>query len=100
MTDTESPQIIALKQRYKDRLAEKIELMQLHIESIVDTNGDADCIEQTHQALHKLAGSSGMYGYDDISVLCRKAMADLDDAGVDKALSALSQVVALLEHHR
>ena len=100
MTDTESPQIQALKQRYKERLTDKIELIQLQISSIIEAGGDADSIEQAHQTLHKLAGSSGMYGYDDVNLLCRKVMSQLGAVSVDDAVSGLNQVVELLQQHR
>lgn len=100
MTEIESPQIQALKQRYKERLADKIELIQLQISAIIEASGDAVSIEEAHQTLHKLAGSSGMYGYEDVNFLCRKVMSQLGKASVDDAVCALNQIVELLEQHR
>lgn len=100
MTDIESPQIQALKQRYRESLAEKIELIEQQINLIVAAEADAGSLEEAHQVLHKLAGSSGMYGYDDINLLCRKVMSGLGGSSVDDSVNALNQIAELLEQHR
>jgi len=99
MNHSESPQIQALKQRYKASLVDKIELVLQQIEAIETSAGASDSIAEAHDVLHKLAGSSGMYGYDDINILCRDVMAELDALTVDGSIAALKQVVELLEQH-
>jgi len=100
MSAIESPQIQALRLRYKASLADKIELIQQQIDTISTSSGDASSIEEAHQVLHKLAGSSGMYGYDDINVLCRNVMSQLAGLEIDDSVKALNQIVELLEQHR
>ncbi len=100
MNAIESSQIQALKLRYKASIADKIELIQQQINSISASSGDANSIEEAHQVLHKLAGSSGMYGYDDINLLCREVMSQFAGLDVDDTVKALNQIVELLEQHR
>ncbi len=99
MTDSESPQIQALKERYKASIPGKIELIQEHVELVLTDPADSDSIGEAHQTLHKLAGSSGMYGYDDVNVLCRDAMSRLDVNNIEGSVEALNKVVELLEQY-
>jgi len=99
MTDTESPQIQALKERYKASIPDKIELIREHVELVLAEPADSNFIDEAHQILHKLAGSSGMYGYDDVNVLCRDAMSRLDVNNIEGSVEALNKVVELLEQY-
>ncbi|HHL32225.1 MAG TPA: Hpt domain-containing protein [Oceanospirillales bacterium] len=50
--------------------------------------------------LHKLAGSSGGYGFDELSVLCYQAMKLLDGYNPDNSnqlTEVLTQIFAILE---
>ena len=71
----DSPQIQQLKSRYKASLPEKA-AQTAELESLL--LGEQAMLQQSlqdiHEFLHKLAGSAGMYDYDDIAVLARAAM--------------------------
>ena len=72
----DSPQIQQLKTRYRTSLPEKS--AQIAKLQIVLLDGQAELpqvLQELHEYLHKLAGSAGMYGYDDIAVLARTTMA-------------------------
>lgn len=92
-----SPQIQAIRERYKISLPEKAELIAEQVEAL--TQADANAFEESHNALHKLAGSSGMYGYDDIAVLCRNAMLSAQKKDAQLLIQQLSELIALLETH-
>jgi len=93
----DSPQIKAIKERYKASFPEKLVILQTLREAV---ENEAD-FEYVHEELHKLAGSSGMYGYDDIAGLCRLAMQytgkDSANRQPSKLLSTLGEVINLLE---
>lgn len=99
INQTDSPQVRALKERYKASLPEKVALIREQIEQVYASSATADSIEEANQVLHKLAGSSGMYGYDDINVLCRAAMASLGSKNADESVDVLQQVIELLEQY-
>ena len=71
-----------LRDRYKSSLVDKSVVIS-DLLLMISTDGsnpidgvgaiDKACIE-IHQYLHKLAGSSGMYGYPEIAQLSRAAM--------------------------
>lgn len=92
-----SPQIQALRERYKGSLPEKIQLITDHLNALTQSMPNA--IDESHGALHKLAGSSGMYEYDDIASLCRAAMDSAENKDTDVLKSQLVSLIALLEKH-
>ena len=95
MNQFESPQVKALKDRYRASFVEKIATLNEQRNALA-IDGDSQLTE-AHESLHKLAGSSGMYGYEDVSLLCRKTMTKTDKADVVEGLDAL---IELLEQHR
>lgn len=99
MSTPESPQVAAIRARYQSNLMEKAKLLATRSDAIRKAQSE-QVLQQARQDLredlHKLAGSSGMYGYNDISALCRKAMSDVDDndAGeLDKCMAELQDVI-------
>jgi HPt (histidine-containing phosphotransfer) domain-containing protein len=92
-----SPQIQAIRERYKTSLPEKAELIAEQVDALSQSNASA--FDETHSALHKLAGSSGMYGYDDIAVICRSAMVSAQQKDTQLLIQQLSELIAMLEKH-
>lgn len=91
----DSPQVQALKQRYRDSLKEK----SLVVTEMLDQLGRVEDLLPIREELHKLAGSSGMYGYSDISETCREAIKSIDD-GKESALPLyLNRLIGLIEQH-
>ena len=90
-----SPQIQAIRERYKRSFTEKIELITEHINAL--PQAEAGVMESAHEMLHKLAGSSGMYGYDDIAALCRVAMLNAQQSKADVLIQNLSELKSALE---
>jgi len=74
MTQTDSPQIKALKERYKDSFSEKINDLEECLHAVQSESATHEDVIKLRDLLHKIAGSSGMYGYNDISVLSRASM--------------------------
>ncbi len=103
MTDQDSPQILALKQRYKSSLEDKVELLSGYLTAIESDEASLDQVSEMRSFLHKLAGSSGMYGYNDISAASREAMTAADQiesvANIDELSILTREVVKLLQSH-
>lgn len=96
--EDDSPQIKAIRARYKTGLHEKAELIEQYKAELCD-----GCSENAHQdhalfraELHKLAGSSGMYGYHDVCDLCRHAMSCIDNKDLAELTSAATELHELL----
>ncbi len=90
----ESPQVLALQERYKASFPEKRRLI-LDLRNSFNNGGD---IAEVKQELHKLAGSSGMYGYSNIASICREAMDSIDSEHQDKVNGFLDRLIDLLDH--
>lgn len=99
MGQSVSPQIAAIRARYQASLPEKIAALEEQIEVLSKAPVQPDCIKYTHEVLHKLAGSSGMYGYDDVSLASRNAMASAADENVETLLTQLDELKQLIEQH-
>ncbi len=103
MIDQDSPQVLALKERYKSSLEEKVQVLSDHLIAIESEEATLDELSELRSFLHKLAGSSGMYGYDDISAASREAMLVADQVDSMTNLGDLSvmtsEVVKLLQSH-
>jgi len=101
MTQTDSPQILALKERYKSSFAEKVQMIAEYLLVIESDRVSLESVSELRGFLHKLAGSAGMYGYDDISLASRKAMVCADKVNdllqVDELISSARNVINLLE---
>ena len=103
MIDQDSPQILALKERYKSSLDDKVQMLSDYLIAIDSDEATLTELSELRGFLHKLAGSSGMYGYDDISAASREAMllADQVDsmANIDDLRAMTSEVVKLLQSY-
>ncbi len=95
MNQSESPQIKALKELYKSSLNKKIDLLERHRSDLRDDSGHR--LSEVYEDLHKLAGSSGMYGYDEISSCCRDTMTRQNNTDMIEGLESL---INLLKHYR
>lgn len=100
----DSIKIQQLKHRYKNSLGEKLEDLDGHLLAVgFDASGVHTRLDELHEYLHKLAGSAGMYGYDDIAQSAREAMVlttphtePPSSAAIKQAIGQLRQ---LLEQH-
>ena len=96
MNKPESPQVQAIKERYRLSFSEKIDFLKTLLLSL---NNGVDNFVEIHESLHKLAGSSGMYGYDDISALCRQSMENSTAQDPVEVAENLRDIIMLLEHY-
>ncbi|MFT7526001.1 MAG: HPt (histidine-containing phosphotransfer) domain-containing protein [Arenicella sp.] len=96
-----------LKDQYRLSLIDKSVLisellLMLSIESsnLTDNAGTGDkAYIEIHQCLHKLAGSSGMYGYSAIAELSRAAMQSSQRNDAQLLVEQLNELRDLLQQH-
>ncbi len=93
-----------MREAYRSGLAEKSVKIKLLSKVLAESDVELeDTLESIYEYLHKLAGSSAMYGYDDIALLCQNLMRNvhhlptLSQLGV--VLNQLEQLQNLLEQH-
>ena len=101
MKTQESPQVAAIRARYQSSLKEKAEMLAAH-SAVLDSSKDNNlgiALEALRDDLHKLAGSSGMYGYADISKVCRHAMSAIDEEKLEDLAQYLHEAQQLLKQH-
>lgn len=91
----DSPQIQAIKQRYKESLKEKA-VMVAEFRSKIEIDTEFDLMKEE---LHKLAGSSGMYGYQDLADTCRAAMGSIDSEAIGALSEQLNLIIGLLNQY-
>lgn len=92
---SDSPQIQAIKQRYRESLKEKADMVA-KFRSSIEVESQFDLMKEE---LHKLAGSSGMYGYQDLADTCRAAMGSIDSDAVGVLADQLDLIVGLLNQY-
>lgn len=99
----ESPQVAALRIRYQSSFSEKSAAIA-EFQNLFNDQEQPSCLsvlngnsETTGDYLHKLAGSAGMYGYDDIAALARQAMSQCKQEDLGGLLLSLQQLRDLLE---
>ena len=96
---SDSVGIDAIKKRYRNSLPDKAEeLTQCMIALTVEQSSDHD-LQAAHAFLHRFAGSSGMYGYDELSVQCQLAIEAIQESDRAKVLAQLQQLKQLLERY-
>ena len=93
---TDSPKIAALKTQYRASFPEKLALFNSLLAKVVESSGSQESRSDLHEYLHKLAGSSGMYGYENISALCRRLMDEVGSAHIGQLASELESLKHLL----
>lgn len=76
----ESDQVKDLKLKYQRSLDEKADVLASYAALLLNDEGEILSVndelqQELHEQLHKLAGSTGMYGYSKLSQKCRKVMA-------------------------
>jgi HPt (histidine-containing phosphotransfer) domain-containing protein len=96
-----SAEIEAVRQRYQASLMDKALTVSNCLTALESDQGCCHQagVQQTQEFLHKLAGSSGMYGYQDISELARTAMRDIEQNDQNNLHKRLSQLRELLVSH-
>ena len=102
---TESPQVLALRQRYQQSLTEKSSVVSEFLSQISDAAQQAnwqlsdELVNSIGEYLHKLAGSAGMYGYADVAQLARTALAANRQSDSATLHAHLDELRSLLEQH-
>lgn len=96
---SDSPQIAEIKLRYQQSFAEKAEMIAEHITAHLSDESSEISAQDTREMLHKLAGSSGMYEYNDISSVCRSAMERIDRKDFTALVNRLEHLKDLLEQY-
>jgi len=96
---SDSPQIAAIKLRYQQSFSEKAEIIAAHLASQLGDEEHGFSLQDTREMLHKLAGSSGMYEYNDISSVCRSAMDRIDQKDYTALVNRLEHLKALFEQY-
>lgn len=95
---SDSPQIAEIKLRYQQSFSEKTEIISEHLDALLGDDTQIS-LGDTREMLHKLAGSSGMYGYADISAVCRSAMERADQGDSSALANRLEHLKELLEQY-
>jgi len=102
------PRMEALRQRYADSLADKRAALVDAWERWRAANGSPDLLRKLATLAHRLAGSAGSYGYDDLGA-CASALdriaaarqdAPVDHAAVDAAVRALLAAIDAAQAQR
>ena len=100
----ESIQEQQLRQRYKNSFVQKAGQIDILLGRMAEDRSKSDSpLEDIHEYLHKLAGSSGMYGFLDIAELARTAMREFDQDipwdGSGRLKARLKDIRDLLEQY-
>lgn len=101
----DSPQIQALRARYRESFPEKMAVIDGCLENLkcLFHEGDDQAIKQEfdviHAELHKFAGSFGMYNYQDIATVCRDAMTSISSRDTQLVLDLLTKLSAMIASH-
>lgn len=98
MTNQESEKIVQLRRKYQRSLGDKLaQLDQLwprgesRPESVLGNDSDF------FMFVHRLAGSSGMYGYENLSSTSRQVLNQLEQHQVDELPVTVSKLRGLLK---
>lgn len=70
---TANDPLLALRRRYAANLPAKVAKAAESVGTLLAAPGDPSQCEIAHRALHSLIGSSGTYGFADLSRLARSA---------------------------
>jgi HPt (histidine-containing phosphotransfer) domain-containing protein len=82
----------ALRRRYIDSFPDKCAALEAAAASLA--SNDAGAQQALRQLAHKLAGSAGMYGFDDIGHLAREVVHAIDAGASASILTGLSRDLA------
>jgi len=98
----ESPQIQAIQARYRQSFPEKKSMIDAYLDNIVNLGQDgneqaiAQTLQDCHSELHKLAGSFGMYNYQEIASVCRDAMSSVMARDIQLTSDLLQKLSTLI----
>jgi len=99
----ESDKIQALRLIYASKLSEKAAQLKIFIDQLSDSLGSVEhrklIDHEIAEYLHRLVGSAGMYGYDDIAERAKKTMYLSEKPGNDGLASALIELHDLLRQY-
>ena len=96
--NTDSPQVQQLKLRYRASFRDKAaELQRFASELSAISKRQAEHLAEARAFLHKLAGSAGMYGYQNIADLARGAMHDIDNGLNPQLIEKITRLCSLLK---
>ena len=66
------PKILAaITEEYRNTIPQKLELLDQLVSSL-ETNKTLEALKSLRQHIHKLAGSAGTYGFDEVSTLSKQ----------------------------
>lgn len=101
MSQSDSAEVLAIKARYRRSMGDKAKQVAQQLNALQAANAQAThALRQSlHDDLHKLAGSSGMYGYHDIAQCAQHAMIKLAEHNLVDLEQHLAELQMLLEHH-
>jgi HPt (histidine-containing phosphotransfer) domain-containing protein len=85
----------ALRRRYVDSFPAKGAALEASIEAL-DVSGEvnAEALSALRQQAHKLAGSAGMYGFDDLGHLARELVHAIDAGAKTPIIDGLARDLA------
>jgi len=66
LTDAQRAQLDALRDMYRAELPQKVEAIAAAAAPLQAAGGDAADLERFYDLIHKLAGSAGIYGFDEV----------------------------------
>lgn len=96
----ENPQIRDLRKRYKGGLSDKANTVNEYSQTLTESGlSFVDWADQVRGDLHKMVGSSGMYGYEDVAELARDIMHNLDKQDVAELEQQLLALRDLLQQY-
>lgn len=82
----------ALRRRYIDSFPAKSAALESAVADLGDDNNEA--LQALRLLAHKLAGSAGMYGFDDVGQLAREVVHAIDAGAGMAIVSGLSRNLA------
>jgi len=84
-----------LRRRYIDTFPDKSAALSAALDLLA--NGDAAGPRSLRDQAHKLAGSAGMYGFDDVGQLAREIVHSMDGGTADAVGAGLTRdLIAIL----
>ena len=82
---SESAQVQQLRERYISSMPEKATMITEHIHVLLDQDSpNQETYDLIREDAHKLAGSLGMYGYNDIASVARNIMSIIDQGDAEQ----------------
>lgn len=89
----------AIRTRYKASFTEKADTIAELIDLVSNDSVSESELFEVKEQLHKLAGSSGMYGYQDVCDRSRSGMVAIENDDLPSLTSDLEELRSLLLGH-